>query len=212
VLKDADEQAADDVDQHDQDAGHGVAADEFRGAVHRTEEVRFLGDRRAPLARVFFADQAGVEVGIDRHLLARHGVEGEARGHFGDPSGTLGDDDEVDDDQDRKHHQADGIVAADQEMSEGFDDLPGGAGPGMSFEQDDARRRDVERQPQQRRHQQDGREDGEIERLHHAHGDQHDDHRDGDVEGEEKVQDERGSGRTIIARIIRISSGPASWR
>jgi hypothetical protein len=90
-----------------------------------------------------------------------------------------------------KHHQADGIVAADQEMPEGFDDLPGGAGPGMPFEQDDARRGDVERQAQQGRDQQHGREDGEIERLHHAHGDQHDDHRNGDIEGEEEIQHKR---------------------
>jgi hypothetical protein len=45
-------------------------------------------------------DQAGRQVGVDRHLLAGHGVEGEARRDFGDAARTLGDDDEVHDDQD----------------------------------------------------------------------------------------------------------------
>jgi hypothetical protein len=184
-----------DVDQHDQDAGNRVATDELRGAVHGTEKVRFLRDRRAALARLVLADQAGVEIGIDGHLLARHGVEGEARGHFGDPSGTLGDDHEVDDHQDREHHQSNSIVATDQEVSEGFNHLPGGAGPGMPFKQHDPRRGDVERQAQQRGNQQHGRKDREIQRLHHAHGDQHDDHRNGDVEGEKEIQQKAAAAR-----------------
>ena len=44
VLDDADEQSADDVDQNDDDAGDGVAADELAGTVHRAEEVGLLGD------------------------------------------------------------------------------------------------------------------------------------------------------------------------
>ena len=34
-------------------------------------------------------DQAGVQVGIHRHLLAGHGVQGEARADFSNPLGTL---------------------------------------------------------------------------------------------------------------------------
>ena len=48
-------------------------------------------------------DQAGRQVGVDRHLLAGHGVEGEARRDFGDAARALGDDDEVHDHQDGEH-------------------------------------------------------------------------------------------------------------
>ena len=78
LLHDADDDAADEVDQRDQDAGHRVALDELRGAVHRAVEVGLLGDLGAALARLLVGDLARVEVGVDRHLLAGHRVEREA--------------------------------------------------------------------------------------------------------------------------------------
>ncbi len=42
VLDHADDQPADDVDQRDDDAGDGVAADELAGTVHRAEEIGLL--------------------------------------------------------------------------------------------------------------------------------------------------------------------------
>ena len=42
LLGDADDHAADDVDEHDQQAGDRVAAHEFRGAVHRAVEGAFV--------------------------------------------------------------------------------------------------------------------------------------------------------------------------
>ena len=55
LLRDADDHAADDVDEHDQQARDGVAAHEFRGAVHRAEEgalvLEILRRRCAPRSR-----------------------------------------------------------------------------------------------------------------------------------------------------------------
>jgi hypothetical protein len=92
-----------------------------KSASSPTSARRFLA--------VGFVDQAGVQVGVDRHLLAGHRIEGEARADFGDALGALGDHDEVDHHQDREDDQADGEVAADQEVAEGLDHLAGGAGP-----------------------------------------------------------------------------------
>ena len=54
-LSDADDEAADDVDGGDDDAGHGVAAHELAGAVHGPVEVRLARDlaraARAPPPR-----------------------------------------------------------------------------------------------------------------------------------------------------------------
>jgi hypothetical protein len=80
----------------------------------------------------------------------------------------------------------------------------------MAFEQNDTRRSNVERQAQQRRDQQNGREDREIQGFLGVDRNQHDEHRNGDIEGEKEIQNERpASGNTIIARIIRISTGAA---
>ncbi|KAG1446268.1 hypothetical protein G6F57_017361 [Rhizopus arrhizus] len=138
VLRHAHDQAADDVDRHDQQAGDGVAAHELAGAVHRAEEVRFLRDLGATAAGLVFADQARIQVGVDRHLLAGHGVQGEARAHFGDTAGTLGDDDEVDDGQDHEHDDPDGEVAAHEEVAERLDHLARRVRAGMAVEQHDA--------------------------------------------------------------------------
>ncbi len=190
VLHHADDQAADDVDQRDHDAGHGVALDVFRGAVHRAVEFGFLRHFGTALARFRLGDHAGVQVGVDRHLLARHRVQREARADFGDPARTLGDDGEVDDGENDEHDDTDRVVAADQEVAEGFDDLAGRGAAGVAFGQDDTGRGDVERQAQHGRHQQDRREGHEVERAHRVQRGQQHDHRQRDIEAEEQVEDE----------------------
>ena len=145
-------------------AGDGVAAHEFRGAVHRAEEGAFLLQLAAAQLRLLVVDDAGRKVGVDRHLLAGDGVEGEARADFGDTRRALGDDDEVHDDQDHEDDEADDEVAAHDEVREAGDDVAGGVRALVAMRQDHARRRDVERQPQHGGDQQDGREGREIER------------------------------------------------
>ena len=108
--------------------------------------------------------RAGGEVGVDRHLLAGHRVEGEARGHLGDAPGALGDHHEVDHHQDEEHDEADEDVAADDEAPEGLDDVPGRARPLGAVQQDEPRGGDVEAEPEQRRDEHEGREDAELER------------------------------------------------
>jgi hypothetical protein len=83
ALHDADEDAADDVDERDEQAGDRVALHELRRAVHGAEEVGLARDLVAPLARLRLVDEPRAEVGVDGHLLAGHGVEREARGHLG---------------------------------------------------------------------------------------------------------------------------------
>ena len=69
--------------------------------------------------------------------------------------------------------------------------MPGGRGAFMAVQQHHARRGDVERQAQQGREQQHGREDAEIERpgdVDHRH---HHQHRQRDVESEQHVERQR---------------------
>ena len=158
MLDDADDHAADDVDEHDQQAGDGVAAHEFGRAVHGAEEAAFVLEHLTAPARFLFVDRAGRHFGVDRHLLARHRVEVEAGGDFRDAARTFGDDHEVHDDQDREHDDADHEVAAHHKIAEGLDDVAGGVGALVAVREDKARRCEVERQPQHRRDQQHGRE------------------------------------------------------
>ncbi|AHG33440.1 hypothetical protein BBQ_3538 [Burkholderia pseudomallei MSHR511] len=191
VLGHPDDEAADHVDRHDDQARDRVAAHELRRAVHRAVELRFLRDRLAALLRLLFVDEAGVQIGVDRHLLAGHRVEREARGHFGDPARALRDHHEVDDHQDHEHDDADREVAADEEVAERLDHLAGRVRARVAFEQHDAGGRDVQRQAQKRREQQHARERGEIERLHRVHADEQHHHRQRDVEREEQIEQQR---------------------
>ena len=140
LLHDTDHHAADDVDHHHEQAGYGVAPNEFRGAVHGAEEAGFVFQGFAPPPRVLLVDEAGGKVGINRHLLARHGIEVEARGHFRDAPRTLGDDHEIHDHQDGEDDNADDEVAAHNEAAECLDDVAGGGRSLVTMRQDQARR------------------------------------------------------------------------
>ena len=110
-MQHADAEASDDIDDRDEDAGDGVAADEFAGTVHGAVEVGFFLDLEAAGGGGEFIDDAGVEFGIDGHLFAGHGVEGEPGGNFGDAACAFGDDDEIDDDENDENDGADEVVA-----------------------------------------------------------------------------------------------------
>ena len=183
LLHDADREAAEQVDDDDDDAGDRVALDELAGTVHRTVEVGLGADVRATLAGRVLVDEAGVEVGVDRHLLAGHGVEGEAGADLGDAAGTVGDDQELDDHQDQEDHQTDDQRPADDEVPEGLDHLAG-----VAVDQDEAGRADVEGEPEERGDQDQRGEDREVERALDLHGDQQDEQPEADVEGDEDVE------------------------
>ena len=78
LLDDADGDAAGDIDGGDDQAGDGIALDELHGAVHGAVELALLLDLGpAPLGLIHIGG-AGAQVGVDGHLLAWHGIEGEA--------------------------------------------------------------------------------------------------------------------------------------
>ena len=187
----ADGHAADHVDDQDQDTGDGIAAHELRRAVHGAIEIGFSGHVLAAQLGFFLVDQAGVQVGVDGHLLARQGIEGKARGHFRDALGTLGDDGEVDDHQDHEDHDTDDEVTSDHHVTEGLDHLTGRVRARMAVQQHHARRRHVQRQPEHGGGQDHRREDGEIERPLGRHADQDDDQGQHDIESEQDIEQHR---------------------
>ena len=126
LLHDTDEKSTQQIDRENNQSRNSVAADELGRAVHGAVKIGFFLRPQAALAGFGFIDQAGIQIGVDGHLLARHGVEGEARRHFGDARRAFGDNHEVDDDQNREDDETDGIIAGDDELAEGFDDMAGG--------------------------------------------------------------------------------------
>ena len=162
MLNDADNDAADDIDRHDDQAGDGVAAHELGGSVHGTEEGAFLLQLFAPQLGDVLCNQAGGKVGVDRHLLAGHGVQGETGGHLGDATGTLGDDHEIDDHQDRKDNQADGEAAPGHQAAEAFDHLAGAVCALVAMPEDQSGRRHIERQSEEGCDQEHRGEGGEF--------------------------------------------------
>ncbi len=186
-LADADGEAADQVDQRDDDRRDRVALDELRGTVHRAVEVGLGVHLGAALAGLVLVDEPGVQVGVDGHLLAGHRVEGEPGADLGHAAGTVGDDDELDDQEDREHDQADDERAADHEVAERVDHLAG-----VPVEQHEAGGADVQRQPEERHHQDHGGEGREVEGAGHEHRDHQHQQRAGDVQGDQQVEDDRG--------------------
>src|SRR5690606_37615826 len=114
---------ADDVDDHDQQTGHSIASHKLAGTVHRAVELGLLAHFQTATSRFFFANQTSIQIGVDRHLLARHGVQRESGADFRNTPRTLGDHNEVDDDEDDEHDDTDCETAAHEEVPEGLDDL-----------------------------------------------------------------------------------------
>jgi hypothetical protein len=106
-LEDSDGETADDIHQRDDDAGDRVAAHEFAGTVHRTVEIGLGGDGLSPLPRLRLVDQTGGEVGVDRHLLAGHGIEREPGRHLAHAGRAFRDHHELDDYEDDEDDRAD---------------------------------------------------------------------------------------------------------
>ena len=95
VLSHADNQATDHVNHHDHNPGDGITTDKLTGPVHRTVEIGLLGHFCTAAFGFFIIDDPGVQIRINRHLLARHTIEHEARTDFGDTSRTFGDNHKV---------------------------------------------------------------------------------------------------------------------
>jgi hypothetical protein len=187
VLHDADHQTGDDVDAGDQQGGQRVSLGEADGAVHRAVELGFLADVVTPPLRFLLVDRAGVEIGVDRHLLARHRVEGEPRRHFRDAHRAVVDDHVLDGDQHEEHDDADHEVAAHHELAERHDDVAGGVDALVAVQQDEPRAGDVERQPQQRQQQEQRREDRELDRVAHVDRGEQQHDRQRDVDRQQQV-------------------------
>src|SRR5262249_2909499 len=189
-LRNADDHPADDVDEHHEQSGDRVAADELGGAVHGAEEAALVLKRLAALLGGLLVDQASREVGVDRHLLAGHRVEVETRRDFGDAARTLGDDDEVDDDEDGEDDDADDKIAGHHEVAERLDDVAGGGGALVAVGQDQPGRGEIERQPQHGRDQENGRERREFQRRVNEQRRHQDQDRQRDRDRQEQVEDD----------------------
>ena len=157
------------IDESDDQPGHGIAAYELAGAIHGSVEFGLLGQLPAAAQRLLVIDQPLVQIGIDAHLLAGHGIEGESRGDFGDTAGALGDHHEIDDHQDAEDDQSDHVVSADDKIAERLDDPAA-----KRVQQNLARRRHVQGEPEQRHQQQDRREGREFKGILELN-DEHDD-------------------------------------
>ena len=104
--------------------------------------------------------------------------------------GAPGDHHEVHDHQDREHDQADDEVAVHHQLAEGLDDVAGAVGALVAVAEDQPRRGDVEAEPEQRRHQQHGREGRELQRLLDQQRGHQDEDRAGDRDRQQHVQHE----------------------
>ena len=173
ALRHPDDESADEVDGDDDQSGDRVPFHKLHGTVHGTVELALLLDLLPAPARLVHVDHTGAHVAVDAHLLAGHGVEGEARAHFRYPLGALGVDHELDDGDDQENDHADDQVARHDEVAERVDD-----GAGVRLQQDQASGRDRQGQPEQRGEQQHGRKREKLARRRNVDGEHQQNDRD----------------------------------
>jgi hypothetical protein len=102
-----------------------VPSNELTRTVHRTVEVRLSRDFFASTLSFLLVDGPGAEIGVDGHLAAWHPIQSESSSYFTDTRSTLGDDDEVDQEDNNEQNDPDLERIAGDEFSERLDHVPG---------------------------------------------------------------------------------------
>ena len=103
----------------------------------------------APTGTCFvIIDQAGVQIGINRHLFAGHRIECETGSDLGDPLCAFGDYDELNQNQDNEHNKTDHRIATNNKAAERQNDFPC-----VALQQNQPGRRNIQRQPKQCGHE-----------------------------------------------------------
>ncbi len=143
MLEHADQESGDNVDGRDEDARDCIALRKAGRAVHGAVEFRFGREVLASFSRFRLVNQPGVQVRIDRHLLARQRIQGKARRHFRNSNRAMVDHHVLNRDQYQEDHDTDNVVAADNEVAEGLNHLTGCPRTAISLHKDQTRRRDV---------------------------------------------------------------------
>ena len=150
VVHDADDHASNDIDDGNDQSSDRVAFHKLHGTIHAAVKLAFHGQQIALRSRFGWLQNAGLEIGIDAHLLARHGVQRKSRADFGNAFRSFGDDDELNDGHDQKHHDANHQISADHQLAEGFDHVTR-----IGMQENRFGGCDVQRQSKQGREQQD---------------------------------------------------------
>ena len=178
-LAGADDHPANDIDEGDQQPRHRIAADKFAGTVHGPEKGGFTLQLGPSLAGGGLVDQPRPKIGINRHLLAGHGIEGKAGRNLGNPPRTLGDDHEIDNHQYGKDDDPDDEIALHDKAAKGLDDIARRRRSLMAMSQNEAGGGEIESQPDHGGDQQNDGKGGKLQRLADEQGGHQHQHRKG---------------------------------
>ena len=136
LLDDADKKTGDDVDGGDQNRSQCVSLIEAGRAVHGAIKFRFVRDLFAAGPGLHFVDQSGIQVSVDRHLFAGHGIESESRRDFRGSHRAVADHDVLNRDQGKKQDEADNVVAADDKLAKGLNHASRGGSAFRSMQEE----------------------------------------------------------------------------
>jgi hypothetical protein len=161
-LEDADQKSGDDVDGGYQNGGDGIALAEARRPVHGAVKFCIAGNLLPPLAGLAFVDQPGIQIGVDSHLLSRHGIKGEARRDFGGAHRAVGDNEVLNGNQGDEEHESDDVIAAHHELAKGLDHVSGGGHAFVAMQQDAPAGGQIQREPEQGQQQDQAGKDREL--------------------------------------------------
>lgn len=177
-----------------------TASRKLRCAVHRAKSVFLFTFKRRRWLRFRRSGQHSSRV--HRHLFARHGVRRKA-GRNPQYARRLGNHDEVDHHQNRKHNQTDSKLLPIKKVPL----ITAPAAPGRcGLRAKLTGRSHVQRQAHQRGQQQHRREGGKVQRLEHISRHHHHHQSDGDIE-KNTSSSQVGMGSTISAKIATTNSG-----
>ena len=154
VLRHTNGKTANDVDDQNQNTSNSVTTHKLASTVHGAKKAGFFLHFHATAFGFCLIDQACIQIGIDGHLLTRHGIQGETCRHLSNTLRTFGNHHKVDHHQDGKHDQTHSKIATNQKVTKGLDHCTGSARASVTFQQHHTRGGHIQRQTHQRTEQQ----------------------------------------------------------
>ena len=183
ALHHADDEAADNVDKDNDDSRDGITLDELAGTIHGTVEVSLPLNLLSALAGLRIGNGTLIQIRINGHLLTRHSIQGEACRYLCHALRALGNNHELDNNQNDENDKAYYCITAHNEVTEGADELPC-----ITLQQNKPGRGNIQCQPEQGCNQQKGREHGQIQCLHIVNSTHHNHQCQGNVHAQQQIQ------------------------
>ena len=123
TLYHTDDKTTGNVDDNDNNCRNGIALNKFAGTIHSTVEISLSLNLFTPLTGFSICNSTLIQIRINSHLLTRHSIQGKAGRYLSYTLSTLGDNQELNDNQNNEDNETYNCITTNYEITKGTNNL-----------------------------------------------------------------------------------------